>query len=339
MKKLLALILSLITIFSLSVFSACDNGDGVKLSVYAPDGAPALSIARLINDKDILDDKFSFNVVVASTINTFVTGENPTADICIMPVNASVKVLGSGNTYKMLGTVTNGNLYLLKKQGNADINSTSDLTNLIGKTVGVINLANVPGLTFKAILKDNDIGYVDFNSGADATGKVTLKGLTNGTQVVPSSDCDYFVVPEPAFTTKINATSGALTSAGNLQALYGDGQGYPQAVVVAKNSVIENNKDLVDAFINTFTENKNWLLAETTSSETILSAITSAFKEEGTAPTFTANNLNKTVINNCAISFTSAINAKAKVLAYMNKINGVGTSSFGTPNDNFFYQG
>ena len=46
---------------------------------------------------------------------------------------------------------------------------------------------------------------------------------------------DYFVVPEPAASTKVNAISG-LDFAGDLQNLYGGG-GYPQAVVVAKKEI------------------------------------------------------------------------------------------------------
>ncbi|MBO7187240.1 MAG: hypothetical protein J6V68_02435 [Clostridia bacterium] len=339
MKKIIALIVALITLLSLASFSACSKDNDGKITVYAPDGAPALSIARLLNDKTLLDGKFDYNIVTATTINAYITGENPIADIAIIPVNAGVKMLGDGSMYKMLGTVTNGNLFILKKQNGEDISSTSDLSKLIGKTVGVINLNNVPGLTFKAILNDNQIPFTTLSDTGevDAT-KVNLKGLTAGTEVVPNSTCDYFIAPEPAVTTKINMTNGKILLSGSLQALYGDGNGYPQAIVVAKNSVISSNKDLINEFINSFADNKAWLLDENTSAQTIVNAVTNSFLKDDTAPTFTASNLNKTVIINSAISFTSAQNAKQAVLDYMQKINAISNNSFGTPLDAFFYQ-
>lgn len=83
-------------------------------SVYAPDGAPALALVNAIEDKA---EKFEYHVVDSSTIQTYVTGEEPEADFCILPVNLASKVLGSGTVYQMLGTVTNGNLFFLSAGG------------------------------------------------------------------------------------------------------------------------------------------------------------------------------------------------------------------------------
>lgn len=332
MKKFLILILS--TIFALTIIPSCKkDNDPASLSLYCPDGAPALSVARLISDDTIVDN-LDINVVTASTINAYVTGDAPKADIAIMPVNAASKVLGNANSYQMLGVVTWGNLYLLKKQSGVNI-TVNNLNDLIGKKVGVINLANVPGLTFKAILSDNDVPFTTYSGTVD-TESVNLVGLSDGTAVTPAADCDYFVVPEPAATTKINATAGKLSLAGDLQAMYGDGNGYPQAVLVAKKSVILDRKSDIDKLIASFNDNYAYLIDDATSSNDIVSAITSALPE-GTAPTFTANNLNKTVISNCGISFKTASTAKTEVLAYLSKINAITNNSFGTPIDAFFF--
>ena len=335
MKKILSIILTLVFTLCLSVGCKPTNDDNTTLSLYCPDGAPALSVARLIDNDNLVN--VDINVIPASTINGYVTGEAPKADIAIMPVNAASKLLGSASTYQMLGVVTSGNLFILKKQTGVEITSSNLQTELIGKKVGVINLANVPGLTFKAILADNNVPYCDFSGEVDSA-KVNLVGLADGTAVTPHADCDYFVVPEPAATTKINATQGKLSLAGSLQTLYGDGNGYPQAVLVAKKSVIANYSDTINSLISSFADNYNWLVSNDTSAETIVNAIVSALPD-GTAPTFTANNLNKTVIANCGIGFINATNSKASVLAYLNKINGITANSFGVPVDGFFYVG
>lgn len=322
MKKIILFLVTVVLTVACALgVTACNKSDdGGKLSVYVPDGAPALSVATLSESPD-----FNVNVIDAGTITTKVTGENPQADIAIMPLNAAVKLLGNGEKYKMLGTVTHGNLFLLKKEGQADIASPADLTKLSGKTVGVINLANVPGLTFKVILHDNGIENVNL---------VNVTPL----QVVPTnSDCDYFVVFEPLATTKISATQGKLSLAGDLQTLYGGESGYPQAVAVAKKSVIENNAAAVDKFIASFAETESWLLSESTSPEQIISAIDTMTNGD-LQHTFNADNLTKSVIQNCGIRFVAAADCKEEVKTFMQKFNAVSDNAWGAPSDNFFYE-
>ena len=80
MKKLLSIILCLVFALCLS-FGCKKPDDSITLTLYCPDGAPALSVARLINDDSIVN--VDINVIPASTINGFVTGETPKADISV----------------------------------------------------------------------------------------------------------------------------------------------------------------------------------------------------------------------------------------------------------------
>lgn len=139
--------------------NASDSVYDGKVSVYAPDGAPALGLAKMLAGESDLGDNFDFRIVDASAIQTFVAGGSPKADICVLPVNLAVKMLGNGEKYKMLGTLTHGNLFLLSSGGEKI--TVDNVSALRGKTVGVINLAAVPGLTFKLILKNNNIEYSD----------------------------------------------------------------------------------------------------------------------------------------------------------------------------------
>lgn len=336
MKRFFTILLCLMLSLSSFCIFGCNGGEQ-KLSLYVPDGAPALSVARLLHDENAVKD-VKVNVVTSDLIKTFVTGESPKADFCIMPVNLAVKLLGSGENYQMLGVVTNGNLFIMKKQNGVDI-TKENASELIGKKVGVINIANVPGLTFKAILSDLSLDYVELTEETSyQEDKVNLVGLADGTEVKPTSDCDYFVVPEPAATTKQNATQGKLSIAGSLQSLYGQGQGYPQAVLVAKKQVIQNNKAVVEQLINSFAQNSAWLIDENTSMQAVVDAVRSGFVDQELTPTFTANNLNKTVITNCAIRFSTASSQKLLVKEYIIKLNAISNGAWGTPQDAFFYQ-
>ncbi|MCD8295399.1 MAG: hypothetical protein LUE27_09185 [Clostridia bacterium] len=131
---------------------------GEALQVYAPDGAPALGLAYMMaGESGLSSTQFEYHVVASDTIQSKVTGNTPAADICILPVNLAVKLLGSGSTYRLTGTITHGNLYLLSTDGSQI--TASSLSTLVGKTVGCIQIGNVPGLTMKLVLKKNGIAY------------------------------------------------------------------------------------------------------------------------------------------------------------------------------------
>ena len=132
----------------------------LDVDVYMPDGAPALSMAQLLNDENEFGCDLSYNVVPATTIQTYVTGEDPQAEICVLPVNAAAKLLGSGENYQMLATLTHGNIYILSaKHTDTQITADNLATLLEGKRVGCIQLSNVVGLTLQSVLKANGIEY------------------------------------------------------------------------------------------------------------------------------------------------------------------------------------
>ena len=128
-----------------------------NVEIYLPDGAPALAMAEQLHwDRE--GDSKHYYVVNAQTIQTYVTGEAPKADLCVLPLNLASKLLGTGETYQMLGTVTHGNLFMLSTDASLQY-TAENLEALKGKTVGVVQLPNVPGLTFKVILEENNVPW------------------------------------------------------------------------------------------------------------------------------------------------------------------------------------
>lgn len=122
---------------------------GDTINVYCPDGAPALALAKFMHDGSDLNSglNVNYNVVSATTIGS----KAGTADILIMPVNAATKIYNKGaSVYKAVAVVTHGNLYLVS-------NEKVEIKDLKDKVVGVIGQGLVPDLTFKAILKANNM--------------------------------------------------------------------------------------------------------------------------------------------------------------------------------------
>ncbi|MDE7265077.1 MAG: hypothetical protein K2N52_02245 [Clostridia bacterium] len=177
------------------------------------------------------------------------------------------------------------------------------------------------------------VGFSACGSGADSEA-VNLVAIT-AAQVGVTDDLDYYVVAEPAASTRVNAVP-SLEFAGDLQELYGGENGYPQAVIVAKNELV--NTSFIGDFLDAVAENKDWLLSENTSAETIVSAVR-AHLTDGMSPKFTAANLTKEVISNCGINLTYSYDNKDEINAFMQEFNSVSGTSFGTASDSFFWNG
>ena len=332
MKKIatifMALAMMMTTVFC---FAACtpEASDKAKTyTVYAPDGAPALALANAVDKSD--DDCFEYHIVAASTIVAQVTGESPAADFCILPVNAAASKLGTGEVYQMLGTVTNGNMYFLTTEG--ETLTAGNLEVLVGKKVGVVQLANVPGLTFCAVLREKDIDYQVLSGEVESSAdKVNLQPIQDAaTGVTPAGGCDYYLCPEPVASAKIKG----FRFAGSLQELYGEGNGYPQAVLVAKKSIIQSDLAAVNQLIGYMSDSAQFL-AECEAT-TVVSLLENCYTK-GMTPSLNANNLTSTVIANCSVRFTAAQSCKEQVNTFLAKLIDVVPGFTSSVEDGFYY--
>ncbi len=332
MKKLIALILSIVSALTVFAFSACGDKEPAAerpvITVYAPDGAPALSIAKFIADGDNFgtDADVSYNVVAAANIGQVM--QQGKGDIIIMPVNAASKLyaVNTENPYKMAGVITHGNLYIMSKEN-------ISLQDLKGKVVGVIGQGNVPDLTLRAVLKNANIEYEP--SDTAVSGKVALKYFADGSELVPAlikGNMEIGLLPEPAANTLISRNS-AYNYALDLQELYdAETKAYPQAVVMVKSSVIQSYPEIIANFGGKIASDVSWVRANTALAVDAINSVLA----EGLTPSLVAANLNATVIDNCKISWQSAADAKEEVKTYINAIIDIVPQAAKAVSDDFF---
>lgn len=333
-RKVAAIACAAAAVFVLGV-SACaeDTGSGeFSYTVAMPDGAPALAAARLTVEDMQFGVEVNYTVVNSNAITQQVSGG--VADICILPVNAAVQLAGSGETYSLLGTVTHGNLYMLSAKHPDEQITVSNLKSLVGKTVGCIQLSSFVGNVFKIILEDNDIPYTVVESVSDAkSDSVNLINIADpSTGITPAAEFDYMIGAEPLVTAKTTAAP-ALKIVGDIQALYGE-NGFPQAVMLAKNSVIEQNGEFIADFISAVEANAEWIASDDADMTAIVNAINANYG--GATSSLNANNLNSTVISRCAIEFVSATECRQEITDFIDKLEAV-TGTTLTIADKFFY--
>jgi NitT/TauT family transport system substrate-binding protein len=319
-------------LFTAVMSVGCGGNESDTLSFYAPDGAPALSIAKFINDgEDFGTGKtIEYNVVSSNDIGGVMAQSK--GDFIVMPVNAASKLYKANKSdpYAMLAVITHGNLYIMSSD------NTTTLQGLKGKVVGVIGQGLVPDLTLKAVLNDNGL-IGDVVVGDTATdGKITLRYFEKATDMIPLLKQGVLTVgllPEPAATNLTSVANNRTWTRVDLQELY-DAQvkAYPQAVLMVKKSVLDRYKNKLKKTADLFDSNLQWIKENVAVAVQVVNDNLKA----GVTPSLDATKITKTVIDNCKIYYENATIAKQSVKDYINKIIAIEPSSAVAITDDFF---
>ena len=324
MKKWISLFIS--GVLSLGLFACKNNEDVGQVCVYMPDGAPALAMAKLLIE-DTESDGISYRVVNPAIVKTKVTGgkETDNADFCVLPLTAGCKLLGSGENYKLLATLTHGNLFMVS---NKNLSFTADnLPEFVGKTVGVLQLKEVPGLTFKTALQNAEIPFVELANGVSPQkDKVNLRPITSAGDLA-TVEADCYLLAQPAVSAVLKK---GYTLACDLQALFGGG--FPQAVLVAKTSFIEKNVEFTRSFLTAVEESCQALLSLQGSD--IVSAVTAHLEDNTYQTTLKANILTADTLGKCGVRYLA--DCKTYVMEYMQAVGRV-DDTLTMPSEYFFW--
>ena len=336
MKKILSVMTALVC--TLGCLTGCffgkDSGaDKLEdITVYMPDGAPALALAQLMYE-DTEEDGVEYYVAKADAIASKISFEDATenADLCVMPLNLAAKNAKAQENYVMLGSVTNGNLYMISK---TETQYTKDnLSALVGKTVGVLQINNVPGLTFKTVLNNNGVAWTELkNNDTAVTDKVNLIALADATAVA-TTEADCFVIAEPAVTAQV--AKNGFHIVGDLQALYGGENGYPQAVLVAKKDFVTANEAWVKDFTTKVGNAANWL--ETATGEQIVTAINGHLDETLGETSLKAPLLQTAALARCGVKYIPSADCKTAAVKLLNEYIGINANAAAIPSDEFFW--
>lgn len=329
MRKFACALAALLTVTAAFAVGCRPKMGQDTIDIYMPDGAPALALGYpMYEDKP--DDGVEYHVVSSATIQSFVTGNDPKAEVCVLPVNLAAKLLGDGSTYKMAGVVTHGNMYLIAK--NDTQYTRENVSDFIGKTLGVVQLNNVPGLTLKAAFSSLGVPFVDLSNGAEKSdAAVNLLPVDVQTLV----GADVYLVPSPAADKRVEKAGFAFV--GSLQELYGGENGYPQAAIVVKNEILEKNGEWFGYFMRSVNESAGWLK---TAEKTVIAETVKACLADGLTPTFTAENLTAGAIAHSGVWLQYMDNSGVlAVESFLQRLVAIDASKAAVPKKQFYYYG
>lgn len=262
-KKLTAVMLLVALVLSIGLLTACNkgnnkgNGNDVTLTFAAPEGTPALAIARLITDNKSISGK-NVNYKIVNPSNIAKEMQAGLSDLVIMPVNAGATLINKGAKYKLVSVAVDGSLYLVGKSETA---TTLTIDDIKGKRIACIGQQGVPGLVFRYILKENNINIVDSPENVSEN-SVYVQYAGDGLQAktaVENKSVDYAVVGEPASTTfKMKFGFNAQM---DLQTEYKKVSGketYPQAGIFVTSS-LSSDTAFMDALFTALKASKEWV--------------------------------------------------------------------------------
>lgn len=254
MKKKLALVL--VALFSIStMFIGCGTDEPKEtkeIKVVVPDGLPSMATAKMIKEKSEIMKEYNISYSIENTPENIVSevlkGE---IDIAVVPSNVAATQYNKNAGYKIAGTIGWGSFYLISADGE------KTLEDLKGKEVYNIGKGLTPDIVTRAVLKDK--GYDvdnDFNFSY-------VNGITELAPTILAGKTKFAVVPEPALTQIISKKPDVkiiMDFNEEWKKLNESEYGFPQATIIVKNDLIENDKKFVEKFLSSVEESCKFAL-------------------------------------------------------------------------------
>ena len=256
MKNILKALL-LVLILSISI-TGCEKKEVEKdafkqsknsLNIVFPEGAPSMSMAKLIHDThSIKDEVLNYECIKTTDLlaSKLISKE---ADIALVPTNLGAKVYNKGLGYKLVASSIWGNLYIVSSE------KISSIADLKGKEISMIGKGLTPDIVFRYILTKNNIN-------PDTDIKINYVG--GATELAPafiSGKSKISIMPEPMLSKVLGKKKDAKIVL-DLQKEWSKtsklSSSYPQVSLFVKEDFIKGNEALVEEFIKQYDASVKW---------------------------------------------------------------------------------
>lgn len=273
MKKVLisiiVVLLVLTTVFAFACKKEAPKAAG-EYTIVSPEGAPALALASFAKNSKISDTLTIKPSIVSATL---IKSEAIKSDFAIVPANMASIIYNGGEEYCMVGTVTNGNMYIVSNEADSDFS----LEKMKGHVLYSIGQGSIPAFILLNILQKAEIPFEV--SETPVAGKVAITYCQDGKALMikmkSASTKVYGNLPEPAVTTYVAAGGNRVADLQELwkAATSSSITGFAQAVLIAKKSLCENNKEVVTAVYNAMVKNETYVVEHAEEAREALSGL------------------------------------------------------------------
>jgi len=223
----------------------------VTVNIAAPEGVPALSFLRMLNERPPLGVNVTANYEIIRSPDLLaarvIAGE---ADIAIVPTNLAAVLHNRNIPYRIAASTVWGVLYVVS---NEPIRTWSDLR---GRQVHTFGRGLTPDIAFRYLLAQNGL-QPDVN--------VTLNYMGSGAEVAQAMIAGRIhtaVLAEPVLSQVMSRRPG-LSVVLDLQREWGRatglGDSFPQTSLIISNRLIENQPEFVERFLQEVEHSIAWV--------------------------------------------------------------------------------
>jgi NitT/TauT family transport system substrate-binding protein len=226
------------------------------------DGAPLLSMTYMMSDEFEGIDGYNISFNMTNDSDALVAALlNQEADFAVAPINVAAMMNNNGSGYRLAAVTIWGIMHIVSDR---DVSTLEDLR---GETIVAFGRSGTPGITLRAVLRQNNIDFVEPES-ADFTpdpDKVSIVYLTAASDVRDAiatgmtfggTAVSFGLLAEPVATAITgfanNTGRPGFTARINLQTQWArnnNGEIYPQAALIFHERLLIDNADFVNEFI------------------------------------------------------------------------------------------
>jgi NitT/TauT family transport system substrate-binding protein len=349
MKKGLFIICAVI--LCVSMVSACgganSGGDDTAINVMLVDGAPLLSMTHMMSEEFTGIDGYDISFRMTNDSDALVAALlNGEPDFAIAPVNIAAMMNNNGSGYRLAAVTIWGIMHIV-----SDLDVTS-LEDLKGETIVAFGRGGTPGITLRAVLRQNGIDFdepdsTDFTPDPD---KVSIVYLTAASDVrdaiaagmeIGGKAVSFGLLAEPVATAITgfgnNAGRPGFTAKINLQtewARNNNGDIFPQAALIFHERLLDNDTDFVSEFIAAAEQSSIFANENPVEAGDLAVSLGSIAIPNGTVAGIAHN------AGRLPMHFTYAANSKQAMSAYLQALMEENTNLIGgkLPEDSFYYE-
>ena len=353
MKKIIILVLC--CTLAITAFASCARESGPQgaveavdkdINVMLVDGAPLLSMTQMMSDDFEGFDGYSVSYTMTNDSDLLVAALlNGEADFAIAPINVASMMHNNGSGYRLAAVTIWGIMHIVTDR---DVSSIEDLK---GETIVAFGRSGTPGITLRAVLTQNGIGFdepetTDFTADPERVSIVYLPAASDVRDAIATgmevggTPVSFGLLAEPVAT----AITGYAGNAGrpgfiakiSLQTQWArsnDNEIFPQAVLIFHERLLDQDADFVDDFIAAAEQSSLFANENPVEAGDLAVSLGSIAIPNGTivGNAYGAGRL--------PMTFTRAIDAKSAIVRYLEALMGENANLIGgnMPADSFYY--
>jgi len=242
---IIILLLTLLVVLVITNTTTKSQNDFALIRVASLQGPTSIGMIKMIDEKQTVSNVMATYEIVKTPDLLVSKLQSNEFDIACLPVNLAAIMYNKGMEYQLLGVNTLNSLYIVGN--NSDI---TDIRDLKGKTINVINKGATPDVLFNYIMSKNGIDIKN-----DITADYSMQQVELAQSII-ADKVKYAVLPEPFVSQVLSKNSNCkilFDFQSEFDKVNGENTNITQGCIVVNKEFASKNKKIVEEFIKQYT--------------------------------------------------------------------------------------